>query len=339
MEMTNHNKFMSFLVLFSFILVIVFGFQVPAHAKTVLKMGHIFPDTMPVAKAAAKFAEEVKNRTNGNIEIKIYPASQLGKVKEIFGQHKMGSIQMSLSTYPVIADVVPEYGVLQAGFLYKGWDHLNRVIEAPQFGRAWDKKMIEVTGLRKIYHVYYGVRHLTTSKTPVYSPADLKGKKIRAVPNPYSMAVVTGLGATPTPVPFAECFNALRQGVVDGQENPLPSIWSMKFHEVQKYLILTGHQVIATPCFISENIWKKFSDSEKQAVTEAGKIASEYGTRITLDTEAELLNKMKKHGLEVIGKEQGLDLEAFQKDTKKITMKKLDGVKWPKGLADKVGNF
>lgn len=153
------------------------------------------------------------------------------------------------------------------------------------------------------------------------------------------MTVVTGLGATPTPVPFSETFNALRQGIVDGQENPLPSIWSMKFHEVQKYLVLTGHQIIANPCFITESVYQKFSDSEKQAITEASKIAAEYGTRNTLKTEAELLDKMKKYGLNVIGKEQGLDRDAFQKKTNKITMEKLDGVKWPKGLANKVGNF
>lgn len=337
--MKNVKSFRRLSVSFFFILLIIFPFQSAVFAKTVLKMGHIFPETMPVAKAAAMFAEEVKKRTNGNIEIKIYPASQLGKMKELFGQHKMGSIQMSLTAYPVLADVVPEYAVLIAGFLYKDWDHLNRVIEAPQFGRAWDKKLIEGAGLRKLYHVYYGVRHLTTSETPVYSPADLKGKKIRSVPNPYSMTIVNGLGATPTPVPFSETFNALRQGVVDGQENPLHSIWSMKFHEVQKYLILTGHQIIANSCFISENIWKKLSDSEKQAMIEAGKIVSEYGTRITFDTEAELLNKMKKYGMEVIGKEQGLNIDAFGEKTRKLSMEKLDGVKWPKGLANKVGNF
>lgn len=337
--MKNVKGFRRLSVAFFFLLLIIFSFQSAVYAKTVLKMGHIFPNTMPVAKAAALFAEEVKNRTNGSIEIKIYPASQLGKVKELYGQHKMGSIQMSLTPYPVLADEVPEYAVLIAGFLYNGWDHLNRVVEAPQFGQAWDKKMIEVMGLRKLYHTYYGVRHLTTSKTPVYSPADLKGKKIRSVPNPYSMSVVTGLGATPTPVPFAETFNALRQGIVDGQENPLPSIWSMKFHEVQKYLVLTGHQIIANPCLITESVYQKFSDSEKQAIAEASKIAAEYGTRNTLKTEAELLSKMKSYGLNVIGKEQGLDRDAFQKKTNKITMEKLDGVKWPKGLANKVGNF
>ena len=337
--MTNQNKFMRFLVLFSFVLVIVFTFQVSAYATTVLKMGHIFNETMPVSMAAAKFAEEVKKRTNGNIEIKIYPASQLGKVKEIFGSHKMGTIEMSLSTYPVLADVVPGYGVFNAGFLYRGWDHLKSVIEAPQFGKAWDKQLIEKAGLRIIYFVYYGARHLTTTKTAVYSPADLKGKKIRAVPNPISMANVVGMGGAPTPVPFAEVFNALRQGVVDGQENPLPSIWAMKFHEVQKYLMLTGHQVVPTPCLISEKIWKKLSDSDKKAMIEAGKIASAYGTQLTIDTEAGLLGKMKKYGLTVIGKEQGLDIDAFSESTRKVTMDRLDGKKWPKGLYDKIRSF
>ena len=337
--MTNYNNITRFLVLFSCILVMVFTFQVPSYAKTVLKMGHIFAETMPVSKAAVKFAEEVEKRTNGNIEIKIYPASQLGKVKEIFGSHKMGAIEMSLSTYPVLADVIPEYGIYNAGFLYRGWDHLKSVIESPQFGKAWDKQLIEKAELRIIYFVYYGARHLTTTKTPVYSPADLKGKKIRAVPNPVSMANVIGMGGNPTPVPFAEVFNALRQGVVDGQENPLPSIWSMKFHEVQKYLMLTGHQVVPTPCLISEKIWKKLSDSDKKAMVEAGKIASAYGTQLTIDTEAELVEKMKEHGLTVIGKEQGLKLDAFRENTRKVTMEKLDGNKWPKGLYDKVRNF
>lgn len=337
--MKCHSFLGRVLVFFASFLMIVFAVQATVHAKSTFKLGHIFAETMPVAKAAVKFADEVKKRTDGNIEINIYPASQLGNVKEIFGSHKMGAIEMSLSTYPVLADVIPEYAIYNAGFLFRNWEHQKSILEAPQFAMAWNQRLIKEAGLRIIYSVYYGVRHLTTTNKPVYRPADLKGMKIRAVPNPISMANIVGMGGTPTPVPFAEVFNALRQGVVDGQENPLPSIWSMKFHEVQKYLMLTGHQVVPTPCLISEKVWQELPDKEKRAMTEAGKIASSYGTQMTIDVEGDLLGKMKKHGITVIGKEQGLDIDAFRENTRKVLLERVDGKKWPKGLYEEVRGF
>ena len=307
-----------------------------AQAETSLRFGYVQAPESPTGRGVSQFAQLVSVYTGGSVKVEQFPSSQLGGNRKLMGQVRSGAIDMSLSPYPILADIVPEFSAYTAGYFYDNWSHVSKVVNHPELGKAWDKQLEEKTGLIVLSSYYYGARTLTTTKTPVRSPQDMNGLKIRAVPNPMSLAVISGLGAAPTPVAFAELFQALRQGVVDGQENPLPTIWATKFYEVQDYLVLTLHQTIPIPFIINNKAWSKLSDQEKAALSTAAKQATAWISVETIAEEAKLVDQLKEKGMKVVGPEDGLDIEAFRKSVRASVLSKFDGEIWPSGLADKV---
>lgn len=159
--------------------------------------------------------------------------------------------------------------------------------------------------------------------------------KIRAVGNPLSLATITGLGANPTPLPLSELFQGLSQGIVDGQENPLPTIFNQNFFDVQEYLILTRHQLIPIPFTINGESWEALSDADKAGVARAAQEAAAFMTETVMAEEASLLGQLEEKGMTVIGPDQGLDLPAFRASVA-AQVAPLDGEEWPAGLMDAV---
>jgi TRAP-type C4-dicarboxylate transport system substrate-binding protein len=162
-----------------------------------------------------------------------------------------------------------------------------------------------------IGNILYGTRHLTCNY-PIKTPEDLKGKKIRVIPNKLWIAMMEGMGGVPTPVAFSELAQALATGVADGQENPLATIYSKQFYEVQKYLMLTGHMQAYVPLCINEKVWQKLSSEQQEIMKTAAKEAKETMMEKILAKEGELLKELEAKGMTVIGPEQGLDQAAFK---------------------------
>ena len=181
-----------------------------ASAKTILKFSHVNHQTHPKGIAADRFAELVDKYTNGQINVQVFHAGQLGDLQKAFGSTKLGAIEMSISPYSLLADIVPDLQVYQAGYFFNTYDEVKKVLEHPELGQKWNEKLIEKGGLRVLGSYYFGARNLTTTKLLVKSTTDLKGRKIRCVPHEMSLAVIIGLGGNPTPVNFAELFTALR---------------------------------------------------------------------------------------------------------------------------------
>ncbi|MEQ8323018.1 MAG: TRAP transporter substrate-binding protein [Rhodospirillales bacterium] len=306
-----------------------------ADAATTLRFGHSNSPDSPKGKAAELFAELVTKYTNGNVVVKVFPSSQLGNNRKLFTAVKTSGIEMAITPFPLLADIVPQYTTYTAGYFYENWDQLKKIIDNPDLGGKWAKQLEEKSGLHVLGTYYYGARNLTTTKTKVTKPADLKGHKIRAVPNEMSLAVVTGLGGAPTPVALSEAFQAMRQGVVDGQENPLPTIWSQKFYEVQNFLMLTRHQMIPEPYLINDKAWKKLSAEDQAGVMKAAKEATEFNTAETIKFEASLIGDLKAKGMTVVGPEE-IDLDAFRAAVRAEVEKRFDGPIWPKGTTQQV---
>ena len=144
-----------------------------------------------------------------------------------------------------------------------------RTVMAGPVGQDLTRQLVEKRGLRFLGTTYYGVRHVTTSRKAVRTVADMKEFKLRVPENDVFLAMARAWGAKPTPMAFGELYLALRQNVVDGQENPLPTIDSGKFHEVQKYLVLTGHILTPRMVIIHEPTWKGLSPAEQTALRDA----------------------------------------------------------------------
>ncbi len=307
----------------------------PAHGAVILKLAHNNNPGHPTHEAAVRFAEQVQRQTNGEVQVKVFPSSQLGRMNEVWTGVRIGAIEIGGATPPgMMADLVPELSLLDSPYMFRDFEHLRRV-SGGAVGQELGRRLIEKAGVRLLYYQYFGVRHLTTTSTPVHRPDDLKGLKIRAVPAPIQMATVEGMGAKPTPMDFAELYQGLRSGIVDGQDNPVASIYSAKFHEVQKYLILTGHIQTVGAVVVNERVYQSLSAGARAAITEAAVAAAKFGDDLVLKQEAELLGELKKAGMTAIGPAQGLDLEAFRTRVRGHVYPRFEA-QWTKPLMDQV---
>jgi tripartite ATP-independent transporter DctP family solute receptor len=208
--------------------------------------------------------------------------------------------------------------------------HLRTVMAGP-VGQDLTRQLVEKRGLRILGTTYYGVRHVTTSRKPVRTVADMKELKLRVPENDVFLAMARAWGAKPTPMAFGELYLALRQNVVDGQENPLPTIDSGKFHEVQKYLVLTGHILTPRMVIIHEPTWKGLSPAEQTALRDGVAEGIAWQDAEIQGRERTLLDKFKAAGMEVIQP----DGESFRKPVVETLPKQFEA-KWGKGLYEKI---
>lgn len=306
-----------------FAVALAFLFSGHALAAKTIKLAHVNAVKHPTNLGAMKFKEIVEAKSKGELKVTVYPASQLGGVDPQLAAIKVGDIQAAFSTYPKMGDMVKDFTILTAGYLFLNFEHQRSVLQS-KLGKSWEEALIKKGGLRILDSIYYGVRHLTTTKKAIYSPKDLRGLKIRSVPNPMSQAVITGMGATPTPVPFPELFNALRQGVVDGQENPLSVIWNQKLYELQKYLMLTGHQVITLPLIMNNEFFEGLSPVFQKIVLKAAEEACSYGSKLAIDEENSEIVNLKKKGMTVISEKEGLNQKAFRESVVRVVRERFE---------------
>lgn len=250
----------------------------------------------------------IERRTNGEIQVDIFPGGQLGNNQEILEGVIAGDIDVCMQGVQYVANYHPTIGILNAPYIFRDFDHAYKVLES-EIVREMNEELVKAIGVRMISHRKYGIRHVTTADTPVKAPEDMKGLKLRCPDDRVSIELVKAMGASPTPMAFSEVYLGLQQGVVDGQENPIPTIISMNFHEVQGYLIKTGHTINMGWAFINENKWNSLTSEQQDIVVQAfdeGHAVNDY-----------LIDKQSEEGLEIIRK-AGLtiiepDTEAFQK--------------------------
>ncbi len=270
-----------------------------SHAATI-KFGIGHPPTHSFVKATEKFKELIEKRTNGQLKVEIFPSSQLGGEREMQEMVALGTLEMSVSGITVIYE--PLYALLEAPFLYRDRDHIRKVMASPivaELGESLLKK-----GIRYIGFYENGFRHITNSKRPINAPTDVKGLKIRTPENLAQIETFKALGAVATPMAFSELYNALAQGVVDGQENPLQNIWNGKFYEVQKHLAITSHIYNSAYILISEKFWSGLSAEQRKALAESIQEASAFQLDMVANLDKQLLQDMKAKGMQVTTPDQ-----------------------------------
>ncbi|MDI3522005.1 MAG: TRAP-type transport system periplasmic protein [Bacillota bacterium] len=301
----------------------------PQNEKVVLKLGHTLQEDHPLNKAALKFSELVKEGTQGRVEVQVFPNSQLGGEKDIVEGVKVGSIDLFLVAAGILGRFEPSITIMDAPYVWRDFDHLKKAMRGP-IGEEIGQKMSSGQGLRVLdFAWYYGLRHLTANK-PVMTPADAKGMKIRTPPSPINIACAKVLGGIGTPMNPSELYMALKEGVVDAQENPLPTIYTMKTYEVQKYIMLTGHLMQSEVLGISEKVFQKLSLEDQQVLIKAAQEAGDYNTKLTMEAEEYYRNKFKELGNDVIEP----NLEAFRNNAKPV-YQEFEST-WGKGLYEKI---
>ena len=281
-----------------------------ANTKTVLKFAHHYPLGHPHTLAAEYFKKAIETRSHGDIEVQLYPNNQMGNSQQIFEGLMMGSLDIILTDpgAPAFAKL-PLWDMVMGPFMYRDYNHAYKVAHSSFMKKMYAdcEKKIGVTVISPIW--FYGVRQLTTAKTPVRTPDDLKGLKIRTPDIPGFIKAIEVIGGTPTPISFADLYLALKQNVVDGQENPVGIIYANKYYEAQKYLILTGHIISKNTVYMNTKSLKKLSKQNQSLIRKVAEEAGLYNDKLIAENEKEMIGKLKEMGMEVITP----DTKAFQK--------------------------
>lgn len=270
------------------------GEKSAAAPKLVVKFSHVVAEDTPKHKAALKFKELAEAKSKGNIEVQVFPNSQLYKDREEFEALQTNAVQYLAPGTAKFAVTVPEWQVIDLPFIFASEDALHKIADGPIGKDLYEKlKSQKMLGVALWDN---GYRYFTNSKRPMKAPADFAGLKFRADGKPAE-ELIKSLGGTAQVMAFAEVFNALQQGVVDGQLNTFSNIYSMKFHEVTKYMTLSGTMSYLGYVVVTNAEWySKLPDDQRKILDEAMKEATAYERKIAGDENKEAFQKIKDSG-------------------------------------------
>jgi len=289
---------------------------VTAYAQaTKLTLGHGAAPGNPRHEAAVRFADVVKAKTSGRLEVHVAHSAQLGDDAAMVTALRTGALDMSANSQGAVANAVPEYAAFGMPFLFANPAQAFKVLDGP-LGKELADKSAE-KGMVVLGYWDNGIRQMTNSKRPITKVDDMKGLKMRTPPDAVLVDIMQALGADPQQIKFSELYVALQQGVVDGQENPLANIHASKLYEVQKNLAMTNHQFQMTPFLISKRTWEKLSADDRKAIQDAANEATTLQRKLSAEADAKLLADLKAQGVQVTTVDRG----AFAKATDKVTEK------------------
>lgn len=272
-----------------------------ALAQTTVKIGHTDnqrPFDSPHAAMSAVFKGVLEQESGGKIQVNIFPASQLGKEREMMEAVKLGTMEAVIITEGTTVNFFAPMGVLGIPFLYPSIEVAWKVMDGP-FGHELKETMRKQTGFRVVGTAAPGpLRNFGTNRL-VQKVADLKGARIRTMEHPGHQAMVRALGASPTPLPFGEVYSALKSGVIDGLELPYQAILNMKLNEVISHVIADGHLFNQTFLIVGDKWFSALPAEHQAAVLKAGLAAEKAGRGLVQIWEAVGAEELRAKGVKL----------------------------------------
>ncbi len=235
----------------------------------------------------AKFSEIVKEKTNGEIIIELFPNGQLGSEQATVNDIMLGTLDFSVLGSNNLAPFSPSMGILSLPYIFENVEQAQTILNG-EIGQKLADDALKNANARILGWTYSGYRMLTNSKQPITHMGDLKGLVIRVPKNEIMIAAYNSWGINPTPMAWSETFTALQQKVVAGQDSPYTAISAMKFGEIQKYLTEIHYMYQLEPVIISQSLYKKQSPKVQKILMEAGKEATEYTLAWLTEKEAKI---------------------------------------------------
>lgn len=271
---------------------------------------------------AANLFKELVEKESSDFKIDVYPNASLGGEREAAEGVKFGTIQMTVATSDgTLPAWVPEVQILSIPYLFENSDEAYRALDGiiseklnPQFEEA---------GFKHLAFGELGFRHFTNSKKEIKNVSDMAGLSIRVQEAPIWFALMESLNASAVPVSFNELYTALQQGMVDGQENPIASIATSKFYEVQKYLCLDGHTYGAVSMIMNLDFFNKLTDEQQKVIETASKEAAIKQREVVSEQEEGYLQEIKDNGMVVTEPEKASFIEATNDIYKKPEVAKI----------------
>ena len=268
-----------------------------AHAQTVLKFSHSDQPGGARQKAAELFAQKVEQYTQGRYKVQVYPASQLANDPKSVEQLQLGGIDFTVTGTGTYATHIPELNLTALPYLVESYPQGWKLYDESKWLKAqFDKGPAK--GFRFLATWEAGLRVMTT-KEPLASPADAKGKKLRTFPNEMMRWTLEAIGFNVQILPIPEVYLAIQQGAVSGQENPIDTSYANKFYEVAPHVTITNHVYNAIPLTISEKTWAKLSPADRDAVTKAGREVADWIRKEIVANEDRQLQEMVAKGAKV----------------------------------------
>lgn len=240
--------------------------NVDSSDTTVIKIGHVEPESRSTHKALLNFKKNVEEKSSGKISVEIYPNGSLGGDVQMTESVAMGSLHSALPSTSVLTTYSEEFGILDMPYLFLNSESAFAALDG-EVGEYFNKKL-EEQGMYCLGYVYNGPRSTTTNSGAIEKPEDLKGVKMRVMESPIFIDFYKTIGANPTPMSFTELYTGLQQGTVDAQENPPSLSFANKFYEVQKYQTIDEHVHNFLPFLINKNLYDSLGEELQKILNE-----------------------------------------------------------------------
>jgi tripartite ATP-independent transporter DctP family solute receptor len=283
-------------------------------AKWNIKFGHDHKETSPHHKAALWMKEQIEKGSNGEIAVEIFPSQLLGTGIQMVEMVQTGALQLLAVPTSNVQVIHPPLQILGLPFLFTSSDKLYEALDG-DFGKELYQPLAK-NNIQGLVYWESGFKEFTCN-SPIRKPADMVGKKFRIMPSPVIREQFKALGASPVPIDFQELYNALQQGVVDGQENPLMAIVTMKFYEVQKYVTLSNHAWLGYLVMINKPFLESLPDKYQKLITETAIASGKYERALLAEEQQGFLKTIKDSGTEVIEISPEVAME-FQKKVQPV---------------------
>jgi len=262
-----------------------------------LRLSHTGAPAHHYQTITEQFAEEIAEKTDGAVEIQIFPSDQLGNQLESVEGTMIGTLEMTLASDTVLSNWVPDMGMLNLPFLFEDMDEYLEAVNGPAGEMLGDQ--VEEKGAIIIGWWGNGMRHVTNSVRPINKPEDLEGLKIRVPEGKVFVDTFEALGAGATVMSFGELYSALQLGVVDGQENPPAHIITQNFNEVQDYVSRTGHIHMGSPLIMNANLFYSMPEKTQKTLLAVGEEYSRKHINLIASLEEEQWKEIEERGMQI----------------------------------------
>ena len=262
-----------------------------------IRFGHVVQQGHPISLGAQKFAELVAARSGGKIKVQELGGGAIGGEAQQLSAVQGGVQDMTLPSATIMGGVVKEFTLLDIPFSFSKAEQVDALVQGP-FGQALMAKLAD-KGMVGLTFWETGFRNFTNSRKPVVNVEDLKGLKLRVIPNPMFMESFSALGTNPVPMAFPELYGALESKAMDAQENPFSVVLTSKFYEVQKFLSVTNHVYTANPVVISKRTWDSMSAQEQKIIQDSIREAGEYQRKLSREASAEARKELSAKGMQI----------------------------------------
>jgi len=277
-------------------------------AQYTLRLGTVLAPGDPLVVAAQEMKKGVEARTKGEVEVQIFPSSQLGDTQDMMDQAQAGANVGTFVEASRVAVHVPEFNVLVAPYAFKDVYEIDRFAKTPTFAK-WNDELRKKTGLTLLsFNWYQGARHMLTKK-PISKPADLNGVRVRTIGEPLWIKTIGAMGAVPTALPWAEVYPSLQVGVIDGAEAQPSAIRGAKLYEVITNITLTGHIHLMSGLLVSDKWLQSLPETYRKIVEEEADKAGASALKSNVEQADKIFAEIEAKGVKV----SKVDQEPFRK--------------------------